>query len=273
MEKDPSSRAFAVAGIVAASSLLFPLVFWTIVFLYVIADEGHQLVVASARVQQAGASLVITPSSSYWSFQWVQLGLATLLGLLAALLVEAAKRPRLQISASDTVDHSPTGLLMRSVHVKVSHKKLLPGFRWFLTPSPATACRATLRFIDEKNREALAKGALDGRWTGSEQPSQFINFTGTIAPSVFEILKKRDIFPGAPESLDIAVRFQTDVNCYAFNNDNYVGPQGFKRLEHELPPGIYIVEVTITFAGRTTRRKVRLHNDSNWSAFTVKPLT
>jgi hypothetical protein len=201
------------------------------------------------------------------------LDLATIFGLVIsglvslaiALFVERAKLPHLRISIADPSDQGNA----RFLHVRISHQGASPSLRFFLQPSPALACVAKTSFLREDGLEAMP-ASFDARWTGSQQPTEFVTKDGQLFPSVFEALKKRDIHPKSEEKIDVCVKFDTDDACYVFNNSSYV--KGFKAPDHKLDKGVYLVQVFVACGDVTTSKKFRLRNDFQRTDFRLEEL-
>jgi len=59
---------------------------------------------------------------------------------------------------------------------------------------------------------------------------------------------RMDINPGDSESLDVAVRFADEAECYAWNTDSYL--YGGRHPNWQLGPGVYFAKVIVNVAGR-----------------------
>ena len=191
-----------------------------------------------------------------------------LIGLFTALLIERAKRPALEILTCDHIEHVHQETPMRSVHLIVKHS----GVHWFrkwIYPVPAVACVAKIRILREDGVDALP-APYEARWTGSQQPPEFKLADGGIWPSVFEVLKKRDIFPHTEEKIDICIKYQGQDWCYVFGNESYV--RGYQAEKFKLAHGSYIVEATITSGDVVALKRVRLRNDFPKDQFRIEEI-
>ena len=191
-----------------------------------------------------------------------------LLGLLTALIIEKAKRPRLRIRTCDHSEHSDNGRPMGSVHLVVEHL----GINWFkswIYPAPALACVAQIKILRTDRIEALP-APYEARWIASQQPPEFKDAKGGIWPSVFELLKKRDIFPHTEEKIDVCIKYEGEDWCYVFNNDSYV--HGYRAEKHKLPSGIYIVEASVRSGDIVVKKEVRLRNDFPMKEFRIEEI-
>ncbi|MFT3783812.1 MAG: hypothetical protein QM790_17520 [Nibricoccus sp.] len=191
-----------------------------------------------------------------------------LIGLLTALLIEKAKRPSLHILTCDHTEHKINGLPMRSVHLLIRHSGVRCFKKW-IYPAPALACVVRIRIFREDGVEALP-APFDARWTGSQQPPEFQIGGNGIWPSVFEMLKKRDIFPHTEEKVDICIKYQGEDSCYVFNNSSYV--LGYKSEKQKLLHGSYIVEATVQSGDIAISKRVRLRNDFPKDDFRIEEI-
>jgi hypothetical protein len=79
-------------------------------------------------------------------------------------------------------------------------------------------------------------------------------------PVKYNAAFRRDCFPGSPELVDVAVRYDADDDCYGSSNENYLPDKGWRNQEFKLPKGRYLVKVTIRSAGEDVSRVFKLEN-------------
>ena len=233
-------------------------IFWALILLVVLFHEGSALVAYAASKTSASQDLLTV----------VGFVASGLVGLATALAVERAKRPRLEILLTGSIEHDLENRKIRSVHLRVSHQGVA-FFERFLLPAPALACVAKFRIIREDGSEVFP-APFEARWTGSQQPPEFRVADGGIYPSVFEMLKMRDVFPHTSELIDVCIKYEGDSECYVFNNSSYV--KGYRSNDLRIAQGVYIVEASVSSGDLTVSKKVKLRNDVPRADFRIEPL-
>lgn len=187
-----------------------------------------------------------------------------IISLVIALYVERAKLPRLKLTIANPSDQQDTNINARYLQIHISHVGIESWLRFFLQPLPALACVARLRFLREDGLEVMPT-VFDARWTYSQQPPEFGQ---PIFPSVFEMIKRRDIFPKTEEKIDVCVKYNDEDDCYVFNNSYYT--RGARAKEHRIANGIYTVEVTVACGEITETARFRLRNDFRRTDFRLE---
>jgi hypothetical protein len=103
------------------------------------------------------------------------------------------------------------------------------------------------------------------RWSGSDEPFSYQALQGGIA-QLFDLTKyntgfRRDCFPGRPELVDVAARFDNDEDCYGWSNESYLPDKNWPRNpDFRLPKGRYLVKATIHSSGERVSRVFVLEN-------------
>jgi hypothetical protein len=94
--------------------------------------------------------------------------------------------------------------------------------------APALQCRATITFHYRDGQKVFDK-AMEGRWSGSPEPNPLpiVDPSGRQSQIIVDfsrlILESRiEIYPGQDRTLDVAVRFDSDEECYGWNNEVYL---------------------------------------------------
>jgi hypothetical protein len=115
-----------------------------------------------------------------------------------------------------------------------------------------------------------------GRWANLPAPTPTTLKTqegailGLLDIDQFNRQSFMDIYPGDKEPLDIAVRFDEDAECYAWNNDAYIGPQPGRNPNWRLDKGVYLAQVTISISGRQHVSYFRIHNEGLRNTFRLE---
>jgi hypothetical protein len=79
-----------------------------------------------------------------------------------------------------------------------------------------------------------------------------------------------DVYPGEQERLDIAARFDNESECYGWSNDSYFSDPVWRIPDWRLPPGRYLVNVTVVSSGEKATGLFRLVNDVPQSDFRLQ---
>jgi hypothetical protein len=198
---------------------------------------------------------------------------------IVALTVERLKLPALSIQPLETqlIRLQVTGQNVnecgRFVHVRIHNKKRELGFL------PDTAATVTARIdFHPLNGQPLKNPTMAGRWASSHEPVPIciVGATGEIIaqfrdPLVFDSIRRMEIFPGETETLNVAVRFDNDVNCYGWCNENYL--RGWRDSRREMPSGKYRVAVHVYSPGVHVVREFILRNDGDVADFRLEAVS
>jgi len=91
-----------------------------------------------------------------------------------------------------------------------------------------------------------------------------------IDPLRLTVHSRVEIDPDQIETLDIAVKFDDDSECYGWCNDNYFSKPYWRNPEWKLNPDRYLVRVVISTAGEKTEKVFRLINDVTRANFRLE---
>ncbi len=101
--------------------------------------------------------------------------------------------------------------------------------------SVATGVSATILFHDSNGNRLFS---MDARWADTAAPFEREHYD-----DITEILAVN--FPiGQQRTLDIALKYPEDAECYAMNSDNYNAPD-LRLPTHRLPPGTIIGDLRV----------------------------
>jgi hypothetical protein len=76
-----------------------------------------------------------------------------------------------------------------------------------------------------------------------------------------------DVYPNETEPLDIAIRADSDAECYGWNDDSY--RHHWRNPHWKLNPGCYLVRVVITSSGQRCAGVFHLKNDGSRAEFAL----
>jgi hypothetical protein len=198
---------------------------------------------------------------------------AILGALLGGIVTVVLSRPKVSLSVSAPVHltHNRFGPFI-SLRVQVSNVA-----RGWTLLSPAIRCRGTITFYNRDGHNIFGRPMV-ARWANLPQPLPIMVAMNGQALQVFDIESfnresRMDIYPGESEPLDIAVRLGDDTDCYAWNNDGYVHPDGARNPNWKLRPGVYLGDVTLNVSGQPQTFHFRVHNDGPPSSFRLEVAT
>jgi hypothetical protein len=104
------------------------------------------------------------------------------------------------------------------------------------------------------------------RWAGQPEPVPILFSIGnqhvSIAdPTRFSLNPRVDVYPGEGEALNIAAKFDSEVECYGWSNENYFSNPIWRHPNWKLSSGRYLVRVTVLSAGQNCTGVFRLIAD------------
>jgi len=196
---------------------------------------------------------------------------AILGALLGGIVAVVLSRPNVTLSIS-----APMPLIntrfgpFTSLRIEVSNKP-----RGWTLLAPALRCRGSVTFYNRDRHNIFGRGMV-ARWANLPQPVPIPVATQSGAQfnyfdlDSFNRESRMDIYSGENEPLDIAVRIDTDTDCYAWNNDVYIHPDGARNPDWKLGPGVYLAKVTINVSGRPNTSYFRVHNEGPRSSFRLE---
>jgi hypothetical protein len=193
--------------------------------------------------------------------------------VIFALWLESQRRPNITISIAETREF-PGGFVgstdkkWRSLRVSVFNDPS-SWVSWLMPRAPAQMCRAQISVLREDGT-ALHDKALVGRWTDTPEP--YVVWMGEekqkfpVLLNQQELRSALDIASGESELLDVAIRVEDDEKAYIWNNQTYFAPD-WRNKDAELDHKVYLLEVAVTSSGRAVKKRFRVNNDANFSAF------
>lgn len=206
--------------------------------------------------------------------------LGVLASVAAAILFDWLRRPNLTIvpgspDDKEYVANHPIARKARFLNVRVEYHESWPWL--WLSRAPSLTCVANVNFLhlDDPQRDFFGR-AMPGRWSGWPEPLAYV---GRIGDQHMELVnpyfmsaqfRRTDIYSGDPVSLDIAVRFDDDLECYGWTTENY--NKEWKNEDWRLPAGRYRVSVTVRpAAARSKTEHFLLVNDTAIGNFRLEP--
>lgn len=204
--------------------------------------------------------------------------LGAVLSFLATIVVEYQKKPKLQFAIENKplVRRHPVGAPVTDstfLRIVVTNKPMPKLLRWFAR-SAAYQCTGDIQFHDPDDGAPLLLRAIPVRWAASDEPFSYQAVSGGKVAEVFDPAKynagfRRDCFPGTPELVDVAARFDNDDDCYGWSTESYV--KGWRNPEFKLSKGRYLAKVTIRFSGEPVSGVFKLENSLARPNFKLLP--
>lgn len=190
-----------------------------------------------------------------------------IIAIVITITVEMLRRPklRLQIAAPEEADypHGRPAIRGRSLTVKLINEPLPLLFRW-MSRNPALQCQGTISFHYLDGQRFFAD-AMPMRFAHSPQPTPMQIVLGDMSgilvdPARFSINSRIDVYPGESTPIDIAVKFDSEEECYGWSNLSYLSDPLWRHPDWKLPQGRYLIEVTVNSSGQKCAAIFRLFN-------------
>jgi hypothetical protein len=111
------------------------------------------------------------------------------------------------------------------------------------------------------------------RWSESPEPVlPWFELNGEriqiIDQARIRLVERVDIPADEVRSLEIAVRFDSENDCYGWTNESYF--HEFKHPNWKLLMGRYLIRIVIKYSGDETHKIFRLINDVAWKEFRLE---
>lgn len=205
----------------------------------------------------------------------LQVILGAIVAILITILVENLRKPRLQLG----IDSPPTDVeyqnhpakYARFLSVELANAPLPRWARW-MSRNTALQCHGEVTFHHLDGQNVFGR-AMTGRWSSSPEPVPITfridnHFVLISDPS--KLTSRVDVPPGETQHLNIAARFDSESECYGWNNEAYFSDPIWRNPAWCLNSGRYLVKVTIISAGEKCIGLFRLINDVSRSDFRLE---
>jgi len=197
--------------------------------------------------------------------------LGALASIFATIVFERLRRPTLSVELAPADDKNygaghPIAHTARFLQVSVKNREPPLLFRW-LSRNAASQCVADITFYHLDGQRVFTQD-MPGRWSGWPEPLALVGHVGgqpieLVNPYYLSPEFRRvNIYSGAPRSLDVAVRFDNDEDCYGWTTANYNSQPPWKDPVRRLPSGRYLIKVNVHADAAAISACFRLINDT-----------
>lgn len=203
--------------------------------------------------------------------------LGAIVAILLTIWIENLRKPRLEIDIVPPQDknyENRPAKKARFLYLKITNKPLPWWSRW-MSRDAATHCHGTITFHHLDGQNVFGR-AMPVRWSGSPEPTPTQVILGNqsfliIDSSRIAFISRMDIYPGEAESIDTAVKFDDENECYGWSNENYFTDPVWRNPNWKLASGRYLIKVTIITSGDKISKVFRLVNDVPRNDFRLEP--
>ena len=200
--------------------------------------------------------------------------LGAFFSLIASIYIEYQRRPKL----SFVIEETPCEIKDRGgvkdarfLRVKLLNAPIDRMFKW-LGREAAIQCRGQIEFCHLDDKKPIFSRPMPIRWSSSEEPITTQLGENNVPVKMFDSTKYneaflRNCYPGTPELIDIAARFDAESDCYGWSNETYLPSKGWRNPEWKLEKGRYIVRVTVNSVGQIAVGEFKLENSAGRADF------
>jgi len=185
------------------------------------------------------------------------------------ILVEHLKKPILTMEIENPIDISyQPGRPARNVRylgLRVRNTGLPKLARW-LSRNAAIHCQGIITFHHLDGQEVFGR-VMKTRWAGTQEPVPIIiTVQGQSPVALFDPARlapelHMDVHADSAEKIDVAARFDSDMECYGWSNDNYSSSPPWRDPAWKLEKGRYLVKVRLIYSSGVSNGLFRLVND------------
>lgn len=198
--------------------------------------------------------------------------------IATTLTVEMQRRPKLRmhIAPAETATYGAgfPASSSKYLHVDLVNEQLPRLFRW-MSRGAALQCHGTITFHYLDNGARYFAKEMPVRFSRSPEPIPLqirgAGFSAVLVdPDRISPDSRIDLYPGERTPFDIAVKFDSEAECYGWSNLNYLCNPPWRHPDWKVPAGRYLVEATITSSGAKCSAIFRLLNPGNDNDFRLE---
>jgi hypothetical protein len=201
-----------------------------------------------------------------------------IVAILTTITVEMVRRPKLRLRIAPAVDAPyPEDRPAKRGHaltVDLINDPLPPFFRW-MSRSPALQCRGAISF-HHLDGQRFFKDQMPIRFARSPQPVPMQIVLGELHGFLVDPMRlsadsRVDVYPGEFTPIDIAVKFDSEDECYGWSNLSYFSDPPWRHPDWKLPLGRYLIAVSVSSSGQKCTGLFRLLNHGGPKDFRLEP--
>jgi len=91
-----------------------------------------------------------------------------------------------------------------------------------------------------------------------------------VDPMRLSVDSRIDVYPGESTPIDIAVKFDSEDECYGWSNLSYFSDPPWRHPDWKLPKGRYLITVAVSSSGQKCTSSFRLFNDAGPKDFRLE---
>lgn len=186
--------------------------------------------------------------------------------VLIILLIDRQKKPKLRMvvgSSHSLPDEDPLG------------RPATKWLSWLYSRDPAVMCQAWLTFYHghpSPDYRHVYDREMVGRWADSPPPDiRTVETPDGIKALLHNATTSIDIPAGGRTLLDVAVRLNSEEDCYGYNNQSHIYPD-LKNSDWKLEKGAYLVKARVRTGGRDFLGVFRIVNDVQYNDFRLEKM-
>jgi hypothetical protein len=217
-------------------------------------------------------------SINYWEVS-INVILSIFIALIIAAFLDSLKKPRLTLTIANAKDaeyrnHPATHSRFLAVNL---NNKRRPKWAFWVSRLAATQCRGRISFHHLDDGQDIFGRKMPIRWSGTDEPAYpEILHQGEVWGKIFDprrltLVKTEDVYPGSHRRLDVAAKFDNDIECYGWSNESYFSKPIWRNPRWRLPKGRYLVKVSVMTSGESVEQMFRLINDVPRKDFRLIP--
>lgn len=207
----------------------------------------------------------------------VEVILGAVLAIAITIWVENLRRPRLALGLAAPKDmeyDERPAQHARFLYLDLANEEPPRWARW-VSRNAAMQCHGWITFHHLDGQNIFGR-SMRIRWSGSPEPVPMSGVVDgkqiqLVDPVRLTITSPIDVYPGDAERLDVAARFDDEDECYGWSNESYFSDPPWRNPDWRLPSGLYLVNVTVTSAGKKCTGIFRLINDVSQQDFRLEP--
>jgi len=204
----------------------------------------------------------------------LEVALGAVVAILITILVENLRKPKLALKVEQPTDvdyQDHPAQHARFLSLELVNRPLPRWARW-MSRNTALQCHGEITFYHLDGQNVFGR-AMIGRWSASPEPAPISFRIGNqlvLITDPSKLTNRIDVPPKESQHINIASRFDSENECYGWNNESYFSDPIWRNPAWRLNSGRYLVKVTIICAGEKCIGIFRLVNDVPRNDFRIE---